>query len=129
MRFLFNVFLSSCAVLVLIGCATNDAYSVSRAYERGRAAANRDLAKGVLAIEGWGLLITPVSRETDRFLLETYGIQTRIVGRCEANSRIRAHAVGYNEVAQAEIERRFGKDIWENATKEAGNLIKRTTNE
>ena len=119
MSVLLKILLSACAALLLGACAYNDAYSVSRAYERGRRDARHDLAKGILAVETCGL---PISNSgAHRLLRERYGIHVRSVGGCVVNSRLRAHIAGYNELSGAEIEQRFGKDVWDNAREESRN--------
>jgi hypothetical protein len=95
----------------------------------GRKDARRDLAAGILAQERYGLpalglnedhsqiVLTP--EEYAQFLSERYGVQLRTVAGCIAGERVRGHAEGYNEVMDAEIERRYGTNFWHQSRENA----------
>ena len=84
----------------------------------GRADAQQDLAKDVLAKERFGLPVVCIN-EYSELLRERYRIELRPVAGCVVNSRILAHARGYNGVMGAEIERRFGTNIWDVTMRDA----------
>jgi hypothetical protein len=96
----------SLALLCILatGCA-------SLSERSGRADARRDLANGVLAKERFGLPVVCIN-EYSELLRERYRIELRSVAGCVVDSRILGHARGYNGVMVAEIERRFGTNIW-----------------
>jgi hypothetical protein len=105
------------ALLVLGGTSWGQEYS-HKAYEAGRADAEKDLRNNVLAIERFGLPAV-WDPEYSAILQEKYHIVVRPVAGCVVNADIIGHARGYNEVSRAEIERRFGADVFEKARKEA----------
>ena len=90
----------------------SDSAVYSTAYKAGRAAAQRDIRKGVLAFEDWGL---PADFQAEliyrRILSERYGIRLRRIAWCEVDDKILGHGNGYNDVSVAEIERRFGHKL------------------
>ncbi|MDC0671223.1 hypothetical protein [Nannocystis radixulma] len=51
---------------------------------------------------------------------ERYGVRVYEVAGCVIDKSIAAHALGYNEVMEAEIVRRHGADVFERAECEAG---------
>jgi hypothetical protein len=119
-------------VLWITGCAFNDqvkepdssmTYS-RRAYHAGRAAAERDIKHGILAVESAGLR-AEWSSEYVRLLKQRYGIEDRGVAGCIVDDKIIGHMRGYNEVSDAEITRRFGPNVFERTAKEARALYKK----
>ena len=76
------------------------------AYRAGRADAQRDVRTGHLVIEENGL---GAGYYAD-ILKQRCQAEMRI-GGCASNERIEGHAKGYNDVSEAEIERRFGKGV------------------
>jgi hypothetical protein len=88
------------------------------AYQQGRADALRDLAKGVLAYETFGLP-KPDFSEYQQVLLERYKIELRPIAGCVVDSRILGHSYGYNQIMGPEIERRYGDRVWDQAEAEA----------
>jgi hypothetical protein len=76
------------------------------AYRAGRAEAQKDIKSGHLVIEENGL---GAGYYAD-ILKQRCQAEMRI-GGCASNERIEGHAKGYNEVSEAEIERRFGKGV------------------
>ena len=116
----------------LAGCAFKDtvtepdssmAYS-RRAYLAGRTAAQRDIRRGILAVESAGLP-AEWSQEYEHLLKQRYGITDRGVAGCLVNDKIIGHIRGYNEVSEAEITRRFGADVFERTAKNARALYKK----
>jgi hypothetical protein len=89
-----------------------------RAYEAGRRAAAQDVREGRLAFEIYGGPPPACDADWKKMLAETYHIQVRQVADCTVDYLIVGHARGYNEVAAAEIDRRFG-----------ANFIRRSRNE
>ena len=107
--------------LLLFGSGALAQPSSLKAYEAGRADAEKDIRANVLALERFGL---PAAwdGEYSRILQEKYRILVRPVAGCVVNADIIGHAKGYNEVSRPEIERRFGADVFEKARKEAAKL-------
>jgi hypothetical protein len=103
------------ATLFLDGCATTPN---NPAFEAGKAQAQEDIAKGVLAIEqaGWPMRY---DQEYVRLLKRKYGIEVRRVADCVVHEDVEGHMRGYNKVAEAEIERRFGMDCLSKAEHQA----------
>lgn len=97
--------------LLLNGCSTVSDYSYSE-YRRGKADAQKDIQANRLITEVYGFGASKDSA-WGRLLKESYGIEQRMVAGCIVDGKIVGHAKGYNEVSHAEIERRFGKDIWD----------------
>lgn len=90
----------------------------------GRADARRDLRAGKLVLEVMGLP-TPWDNTYSRLLKERYGIMQRGVGGCMVGSRVASHAQYYNEIMEAEITRRFGKNVFERTLHEAVKMTPR----
>jgi hypothetical protein len=95
-----------------------DAYEANRRWQErqetasqaGRAEAKKDLSEGRLVVEVYEAFDVT---EYAKLFRERYGIELRRVGWNGApntDERIYSHATGYNEVSEAEIDRRFGKD-------------------
>ena|SRR5436190_3062561 len=103
------------ATLLLAGCATTPS---NPAFEAGIAHAQADIANGVLAIEhaGWPMRY---DQEYVRLMKQKYGIEVRRVADCVVHEDVEEHMRGYNKVAEAEIERRFGKDCLSQAEHQA----------
>lgn len=85
------------------------------ARDTGRADAEKDVMAGCLAIEVFG---PPIKGEADyeRVLRERYQIELRRVSGDtvrDIDNKVIGHASGYNEVSEAEIERRLGKEAIE----------------
>jgi hypothetical protein len=98
-----------------VGATEN--YSES-AYQKGRTDAENDLKNNRLALEIFGLP-APSFGEYTKLLLERYHLELRQVAGCVPDGQIIGHARGYNEIAMKEIEHRYGKDMLEQARKEA----------
>jgi hypothetical protein len=92
------------------------------AYEHGKADAQRELAQGVLAYETFGLP-QPDFSEFRQVLLERYKIEVRAIAGCLIDSKILGHSSGFNQIMEAEIVRRYGKDVWDRAEAEAQQLF------
>lgn len=82
----------------------------SAEYQAGQADARRDLTKGVLALEIYGVPV-PGSEHYDLLLRQRYGIQLRLVATCSINQKTFDHATGYDGIMEPEIGRRFGTNI------------------
>lgn len=94
------------------------------AYVLGQTDARRDLAAGKLGIETFGFL--RIEHADFRSILkERYGIETHVVAGCIVNSTITGHASGYNAIMNAEIEKRFGKNLFERVWKEIEDARKK----
>ena len=125
-----DILASLIAILWLTGGFFNDqvkdgssTYS-RRAYLAGRAAAERDTKRGILAVESVGLK-PEWSGEYVRLLKRRYNIEDRCVAGCVVDDKIIGHLRGYNEVSNAEITRRFGSDIFDRTDNEARALYKK----
>jgi hypothetical protein len=87
------------------------------ARQQGRAAAQRDLHSGVLAIEEYGM---PKPRQFAEKLQQRYQIELRqIAGDTDVTAKVIGHAKGYNEVATAEIARKLGTQALQQTEEEA----------
>lgn len=102
--------------LLLTGCSTFPDYSYDD-YRRGKIDAQRDIQANQMITEIYGFGASRDS-ELGRLLKKRYGIEQRVVAGCIVNEKIIGHAKGYNEISHAEIERRFGKDIWDKVQQE-----------
>jgi hypothetical protein len=74
-----------------------------RAYKQGRKDAERDVKKGVFAIEVYGM--PPPSEHQTPVHPK---IQIRSVAGCVVDEQILGHAKGYNEVSQKAIQEHLG---------------------
>jgi hypothetical protein len=109
--------------LFCAGCGTTQNRS---AYKAGKADAKKDVANGVLAVEACGFPMK-ADGEYVRLLMRRHGIEVRRVGNCIISEEVDEHMRGYNKVAEATIERRFGKDCLSNAAVEAQALYEAKT--
>lgn len=108
-RFTFYILVLVCVALT--GCTASPR-------KLGRADAKRDLAKGTLAQETYGLP-TIYQGEYFKLLAEKYPIEMRPVAGCLVDDKIVGHAAGYNEIMDREIEHRFGTNILDKAFADA----------
>lgn len=92
--------------------------------DQGRADALKDIAAGKLA---WHNLGFPAiwRREFVRIMKEKYGVESKDVGDCEPNMPLARHTKAYNETMQAEIEKRFGKGVVDQAIADAKEEAKK----
>jgi hypothetical protein len=81
------------------------------AYEAGRRDAERDVREGRLIYEIYGGPPAPWEGGWKKVLADKYQIQLKSVAGCVVNHSIVGHARGYNEVAGAEIDRKFGPNF------------------
>ena len=90
-----------------ISLSVSDLRDYLAARREGRAAAERDLRSGILAVEEYGM---PKPEEYKDILREQYRVQVRqIAGDTDVTAKVIGHAKGYNEVSKAAIDRRFGE--------------------
>jgi hypothetical protein len=104
--------------LLLGGCATMQSNS---SFKAGKTQANEDIANGILAIEQAGFLMK-FDEEYVQLLKQKYGVEVRRVAFCVVHEDVEEHMRGYNKVAEAEIERRFGKGCLLKAEQQAQAL-------
>jgi hypothetical protein len=90
------------------------------AYEIGRLDAERDVASGRLLIKLHGRPIHWVPAWKD-ILKADYGVEV-ILGGCRVDDKTQSYEVGYNEVSEAEMRKRFGPDALESAVERAKAL-------
>jgi hypothetical protein len=90
------------------------------AYRAGRLEAQKDVAAGILAIERYGL----GAGSDAKILRERFQIEVRAIAGCVVDEKILGHAAGYNEVSEAEIDRRVGLNRVAEASEEAAELAK-----
>jgi hypothetical protein len=122
-----RIVLVAIASAVLAGCEARDPdiietrehirYSRS-AYERGRRDGEADIHAGRLVFEDYGFPRKGQEEFAD-ILRERYGVELRRVDDDIVDDTTVGHARGYNEVSDAEIERRFGASVIQNAAGEA----------
>jgi len=118
------VLLTGCSFLDKVTDADSSTTYSRRSYLAGRAAAQRDIQHGVLATESAGLP-AEWSDEYVKLLKSRYGVEDRTVAGCMVDDRILGHMRGYNEVADTEIKRRFGADVFDRTAKDAQALYKK----
>jgi hypothetical protein len=95
------------------------------ARQAGRAEARRDVAAGVMAIEEYGF--GAGTGDSVRILRERYHIEERAIAQCIVDEQILGHAAGYNEVSEAEIDRRVGLQRVQAARVEGAQLAAEKT--
>lgn len=104
---------------VLVLCACLSLHGSWLGELKGRADARKDLQAGKLRIETMGPPPAPWEVTYVKLLKERYGITYSWVAGCIVNDRVSGHARAYNQIMEAEIERRFGKDALKNTADEA----------
>ena len=116
-------------LVALNGCDAPKKVSITRlpntsnSYFAGREAAAKDIKQGILAVETYGLPVACYA-EYENLLKQKYGIELRPIAGCVVDDSILKHAKGYNEISDAEIERRFGKDIFGKTMQAAQKIYK-----
>jgi hypothetical protein len=103
-------------VVVLGGCST----PASRDFNRGRTEAKRDVEQGHLVYWVGGLPLAS-GQEQARLLRDRYGIERQSVG-CMIDRHLSSWLQGYRSVANVEMERRFGTNIWNATSTEAERI-------
>ena len=94
-----------------------DLHAYFTARQQGRTAAERDISNGVLAVEEYGM---PKPQQFREMLQQRYHIDLRqIAGDTDVTAKVMGHAKGYNEIAAAEIARRFGAQTLQQTEDEA----------
>ena len=94
-----------------------DLYHYFTAHRAGHAQAEKDLSAGVLAVESYGFPLPP---EYAEILHQRYHVELRpIAGDTDVTAKVLGHAECYNELAKAEIRRRFGDGVLEAAADES----------
>ncbi len=86
---------------------------------QGRADARKDLQAGKLRMETMGPPPAPWEGTYERLLKERHGIEYAWVAGCIVSERVVSHATSYNEIMEAEIDRRFGKGVLDKTADEA----------
>lgn len=102
--------------------------SYQAGHARGEAAVKRDLQDGKLRLLSWGGLTAPRDDRLESALLRVYaqqGVEITLAGACSSPEEERGYLAGYNAVAMAELERRFGKNVIARLEREAEALAKR----
>jgi hypothetical protein len=113
----WQVLLAVTLLLSVTGCPARDEVvhrSDAEARERGRKAAEADIAAGQLAQKEYPAL--PYSKQHIdylRLLKSECGVNNVVVNAPGNAPEIRAEVAGYNEVMSAEIRKRFGDDIFQ----------------
>jgi len=125
---IFKWLVSACLfALIAVGCAPRastrlpdsaDGGDPKAAYQEGKAAAQQDIRRGKLVVKTYGLP-APWRGMYGSNLLSRYQIELRPVAGCVVTETLVQSVQGYNEVTEAEIERRYGKGLLERVAKEA----------
>ena len=119
--------LSISLTLVSAGCSSKsgptatDAGNVkptSSDYLAGKNEAQRDIQSGRLIVKTYGLP-QPWSGLYSSNLLSRYQVTLRYVAGCDVNEKLAQNVQGYNEVAAAEINQRYGADLLNRVAKES----------
>lgn len=103
----------------LLSLSSCSAFNSWRGEVNGRADARKDLQAGKLNIETMGPPPAPWEGAYEKLLKERHGITYSWVAGCIVNDRVSGHARAYNQIMEAEIERRFGKDVLKKTADEA----------
>jgi hypothetical protein len=85
-------------------------------YELGRAEARRDVAAGFLMLKSYGLA-SPRSRKYTKTLRTPVEIPVQAVAGCVVTEDLVERVRGYNEVMEAEIQRRIANGTLDGAVK------------
>lgn len=101
------------------GDLSPDGYLFS-AYRQGKKDAEAEIAAGKLAMEVSGSPFPSADLYAEE-LKSKYEIDYRPVAACSVGPVIRGHLKGFNEVMIPEIERRYGKDVFDKARVAAQN--------
>ncbi|GEM_PF-2332828 len=92
------------------------------AYQQGKKEAEADLSKGELKIRIYGKPNSNTFPLYQEILRRDYGIHLERVAYCEVTREIEENTRGYNEIAEREIENRFGKGILDKVYKQAESM-------
>jgi hypothetical protein len=86
--------------------------------------AERDIAKGELRMKCYGL---PArwSQQYHALMRERYGIEMETVGGCVVTENVASYTRAYNEVMEREIERRFGRHVFDDVAEDARELFEK----
>jgi hypothetical protein len=104
---------------LLMGCVGPSDW---RAYQRGRAKAERDTARGVLVHWSSGCCLPAAAASEYHYLLrECYGIEVRM-HRCRDTRELACWRNGYNEISERIIADRWGTNVWAATWSEAERL-------
>ncbi len=106
--------------LAITGCRTSKQSPVLSG-EPGAIDANRDLAKGILALENIGSP-TLIPWEYVEVLQQKYGIKVHLVAFDVHSDEQWQHVKAYNAVMLDEIERRFGEGVWNTILEEGAKV-------
>lgn len=85
---------------------------------RGRLDAERDVSKGRYRVLGYGLP-APWRANYQSLLLKKYGVQFHAVAGCIVSKAQVDYVAAYDQVSENAAKRRFGRDIFEEASNEA----------
>ena len=80
------------------------------AYRTGRADATRDVGRGYLAVEEFGRMVV-WQDDYAKIAKQRFGVHVKTVAGCIVDEEIVGHAKGYNEISEAAIKRKFGRDV------------------
>ena len=101
--------------------------SLSAAYIRGTKAAQEDLLQSTLKVKVWGMPEEWLGPNLfEKHLKEGFTIELVRVAECLVTDEIVDEAKGYNDVAVAEIEKRYGKGILERVHADAVGEFEQT---
>lgn len=94
-------------------------------YQKGKTEAAQDIKKNVYIVKGWGLALSNLypwpSREEvyESILQEKYKITFELVGGCVVDNETADYVDGYDAVAIAAIESRWGKGLLESVRRQS----------
>lgn len=109
------------AAWISIGSQTK--LAAKKSYEKGRFKAKRDLRRGKYVIKTYGM-IDGSEYYYNRILLEEYGVEVDRVAGCIVMPSLMNEVAGYNSVMVAEIEKKYGKGVLDEAEKRAWEAYK-----
>jgi hypothetical protein len=118
---------AACLFVITVGCSRQESSPMPdlfgdgdprAAYRDGRAEAQKDIASGKIILKSYGLPV-PWSEAYRSNLLSQYQIVSRPVAGCAVTKTLVERVKGYNEIAKAEIERRYGTGVVQRVAREA----------
>lgn len=95
--------------------------TIEQARRRGREDAERDTSRGHFRVKAYGLRLS--NRQYEELLRNRYGVDTDIVGGCVMLTEQLAYWSTYNEFAVTEINKHYGKNVFDECLREASNEV------
>ena len=109
---------------LFVGCAGSSGW---RAYQQGRAAAEQDIARGILVQWQSGCCLPGLgAAEYRQMMADRYGVALRY-DDCRVPRKREIWRNGYNDTARRIIESRWGTNIWDATRNDAERRARRAS--